>query len=384
MRDALFNDPEASAKTPWEAARFLKQVMSTAPNLIYVFNQETQSNEYSNRSVGRFLGYNEQEVLAFGAALIPELCHPSDLPIVISHFERIKSIKDGITLQLEYRMRHKQGHWVWLLSNDTVFERDAAGKVLRHLGTATNISAQKAAEEEAQREHLKACSTNDELRAFSYSISHDLKAPSSTVMLILNELLESQGDALDADGRHLVTMALGTAKRMAGLVDDVLSYTQMVDQAHQPEEVDLAAMVSDVVIDLTASIRAENASINICDLPIVLADRRQMRVLFQNLLANAIKFHRPGENPVVRVTADTLPHLKQVEITVADNGIGIDPTKHQQIFQVFKRLNGLSDYEGTGLGLAICRRIASNHGTAIILNSQPNEGAAFSIRLPLT
>lgn len=130
----------------WDAAPFLEKVLQVVPNVIYVFNQETQANEYANRSLADVLGYSAEEAQDMGADLIPALCHPDDLPLVGQHFEAIRGLADDEVLTLEYRMKHKDGHWVHLLSYDTVFERDADGNVLRHLGKAVDITEQRRAD----------------------------------------------------------------------------------------------------------------------------------------------------------------------------------------------------------------------------------------------
>jgi PAS domain S-box-containing protein len=127
----------------WEATELLSKVTAVVPGIIYVFNQKTQSNEYSNRSLGDILGYTGAEIAEMGDALFPDLCHPEDLPIVGAHFEVILGLADGAQHSVEYRMRHKHGHWVWLRSIDTVYARDEAGAVISHIGVATDITFQK-------------------------------------------------------------------------------------------------------------------------------------------------------------------------------------------------------------------------------------------------
>ena len=125
----------------WDAMPFLEKVMGIVPGIIYIVNQKTQSNEYSNRSLGELLGFNSSEIQAMGDDFFPQVCHPEDLPKIFEYFGGLQSMKDGEVCRIEYRMRHKLGHWVWLLSYDTIFERDADGAVLRHIGMATDVTA---------------------------------------------------------------------------------------------------------------------------------------------------------------------------------------------------------------------------------------------------
>ncbi|MGZ2258611.1 ATP-binding protein [Roseobacter sp. A03A-229] len=133
----------------WDAASFLEKVLGVVPGVIYVFNQKTQSSEYTNRSLGDMLGYTGAEAQAMGEALIPTLTHPDDLPRVSAHFSALQQLQDGEIRMVEYRMQHKDGRWVWLVSHDAVFDRADDGTVLRHIGIATDITEQKAQEARA-------------------------------------------------------------------------------------------------------------------------------------------------------------------------------------------------------------------------------------------
>lgn len=367
--------------TSHEAALFLTRVTNVAPSVIYIFNQQTQSNEYTNRSLGETLGYSAQEIKNMGANMLPSLCHPDDLDAIVAHFGNIRTLKDGRTASVEYRMRHKNGNWVWLLSHDTVFDRAKDGTVLRHIGIASDITPQKEAEEKANAEKLKATSINDELRAFSYSMSHDLKSPSNTLHLLLNELQSNYGDTMGADALDLLDMSIETVNRMRQLLDDVLSYTSVIDREIQTEPVSLNALVANISQDLHALSQNAAFEILVSDLPDVIADPLQLRVMLQNLLENAVKFHPPNEVAKVKVYAANAPDINTCTVTVEDNGIGVHPSKHDQIFTIFKRLHTNADFSGSGLGLAICRRVAANHDTKITLVSELGHGAAFSVGL---
>lgn len=378
----ILKDVAVVGLSHWDAAPFLKKVTDIVPSIIYIFNQTTQSNEYSNRSLGESLGFSAQDVQEMGAGLMPTLCHPDDLARVGAHFAALSDARDGEVLQVEYRVRHKDGNWVWLLSHDTVFDRDTSGQVVRHIGVASDITAQKTAEERARAEHLKARTVNDELRTFSYAMSHDMKAPSNTLNLLLTELLETHRDTLDPDAIELTELALGTVAHMGNLVDDVLNYTRVINQDFVLTSVPLNALLNQVTEELDGIIRHQGGVVDIADLPLVAADATQLRIYFHALIENAMKFHKPETIPRVSITCSMTKDLKSYDITVRDNGIGIDTSKHEQVFKVFKRLNTAPGHSGTGLGLAICRRIAANHGSTITLVSSPAQGAAFTIRLP--
>lgn len=367
----------------WDTLTFLRKVTEIVPSVIYIFNQHTQSNEYANRSVGEALGYSTEEIQHMGANLLPALCHPDDLQKIATQFQRIAQFSDGEIGHVEYRMRHKNGSWVWLQSADTVFDRDDKGRVRRHIGVASVVTNLKRAEELARTEARRAQSTTEELRNFAYSVTHDLKSPSNTLNLVLHELLESHAADLNEDAVSLIGMALKTVARMGTQIEEVLDYTRVVGQEFDPTETDLDAVLREVLGEMAERIAQSGARIALSTLPRVLADREQMMILFHQLIANALSFHKPDSPPAIRIAAETRDSSGTCVITVQDDGVGIHPSKHEYVFQIFKRLNIPANRGGGGLGLPICRRIAINHGSAITLTSAPNEGATFSIELPL-
>ena len=359
----------------------LGHIVEHAPDLIYVYDQVEHKNAYMNRCIGQKLGYSHDDIQAMGADIMPILIHPDDLPSVFSHFEAIRKLEDGETARLEYRLRHNEGHWVWLLSHDTVYARDAENKVTHHIGAASDISAQKRAESDALAAQIKETATNEELKEFAYAISHDMKAPSNTMKLILTELQEEMSCAPDSPEGHLLSLANTTIDRMQRLVEDVLHYTQVIGQDPRLEKIDLELLLHELTIILKADILDKGAQITIGSMPCVRGCETQLMILFQNLISNALKFSRPGTAPVVHITATPRKTPDTFLISVTDNGVGIPEERFDQIFKLFKKLSTGPDYDGTGLGLAACRRIALNHNALISVDSVVGEGSTFSLEL---
>jgi len=373
------NKPDNTDLESWAHALFLEKITLTAPNIIYIFNQQTQSNEYVNRSIGESLGYTTKEIQEMGDALFLNLCHPDDLPIVSDHLGHIRQMADGDVANIEYRMQHKTGDWRWLLGYDTVFERNENGEVIRHLGVATDITPQKLAQEQALTERRAADTINQELQAFAYSMSHDMKAPSKTLHLLLSELKEQHGESLDDDGQELLNMSLSTITRMQSLVENVLSYTQVIGQEIEFETVDLNDILTEVTQNLLADTSKSGAQIRFEKLPVVQGSRLLLGILFQNLVANAIKYQASDSRPLVTISCTLLPHDKFLLVHVKDNGIGIAPQHQYRIFDIFKRLHSHDEYSGTGLGLAICNRIALRHGAELTVDSTVGKGSTFTV-----
>ena len=186
---------------------------------------------------------------------------------------------------------------------------------------------------------------------------------------------------------------LNAAGRMRRLIDDLLTLSRVTTQQRPFSRVDLDILVREVLSDLEVRITQSGGIVDLGDLPTVDADPTQMRQLFQNLIVNAVKFHRPGVRPVVAIGGELVstPVGKSEDeqtrlfcrVSVRDNGIGFDEKYRDRIFEVFQRLHGKDDYEGTGIGLAICRKIVERHGGTITAHSKEGQGATFVVKLPV-
>jgi PAS domain S-box-containing protein len=236
--------------------------------------------------------------------------------------------------------------------------------------------------------------SNRELQDFAAIASHDLQEPLRKIQAFGDRLAERSSGALDEEGSDYLRRMTNAAARMQSLINDLLEYSQVTIRPEPPRPVDLGLVVSEVLSDLDERIRTSGGLVHVGALPTILASPLQMRQLFQNLIANALKFHPAGIAPEVHIEAisrgdrrgssgrrDRLPRW---EIRVTDNGIGFDEQHVEKIFAPFQRLHGRSAYEGTGMGLAICRRIVAMLGGTISATSKPGAGATFLITLPRT
>jgi PAS domain S-box-containing protein len=272
----------------------------------------------------------------------------------------------------------------------TIHDRDdgAAGAVI----VFRDVSAAR-----ASRQQLSAVSdelerSNRELEDFATIASHDLQEPLRKIQAFGDRLAEHSASALDEEGTDYLKRMTNAAGRMQSLINDLLEYSQVIIRPEPPQPVDLGLVVSEVLSDLDERIRVTNGQIHVGPLPTILASPFQMRQLFQNLIANALKFHPADVAPEVHIEAvsrgDSLgakgrrDRTSGWEIRVRDNGIGFDEKHAEKIFAPFQRLNGRQAYEGTGMGLAICRRITAFLGGTITATSQPGEGTTFVVTLP--
>ena len=171
---------------------------------------------------------------------------------------------------------------------------------------------------------------------------------------------------------------------MSGLISDLLDLSRVTTKAKPFSSVDLGAVAREAAGDLEARLEQTGGAIEISDLPEIEGDRTQLRQLLQNLLGNALKFHRKDVPPVVKISSTIEQEEGACRISVEDNGIGFDEKYASRIFAVFQRLHGKAAYEGTGIGLAICRKVVERHRGEIVARSAEGEGSVFHITLPLT
>lgn len=222
--------------------------------------------------------------------------------------------------------------------------------------------------------------SNQELERFAHVAAHDLQEPCRTIVSYAQLLERRFAGTLDQDGREFLAYLIGGAHRMRDLVTDLLAYSRIKGKAAPFGDVACGEIVSGVVADLQRTITEASARVEIGSLPTVSGDRPQLTHLFLNLLGNALKFRDPERTSEIRVSAaregaDWL-------FRVADNGIGIAPSYHQRVFEIFQRLHGPDRYPGTGIGLAICRKVVERHGGRIWVESEAGCGATFCFTLP--
>jgi PAS domain S-box-containing protein len=224
--------------------------------------------------------------------------------------------------------------------------------------------------------------SNRELERFAHIASHDLQEPLRMVASYTQLLAHRYHDQLDQDAHTFINYAVDGATRMKQLIEDLLAYSRVTAKGLPAAVVDTQNAFSLALRNLGAAIGESHAEVTGGDLPEVLADGSQMVQLFQNLVANAIKFHTPGVPPRVRIEARQAPdHPHQWLFRVADNGIGIDPKFFDRVFVIFQRLHTRHEYPGTGIGLALCQRIVERHGGRIWIESEPGKGTAFLFTL---
>ncbi len=253
------------------------------------------------------------------------------------------------------------------------------------------IEQRKQAEEERGKALAELRRSNADLEQFAYAASHDLQEPLRKVIAFGSLLEREYATQLEGSGQQYVATMCKAARRMQHLISALLAYSRIATRGGEFVPVNLNGVLTEVLADLEVLLRETGGTVTATPLPQVDADPTQMRQLLQNLVANALKFHRENVPPLVRVyeeapNAAGCPPLApgHCRLVVQDNGIGFDQRYAERIFGVFQRLHGQHEYEGSGIGLAICRRIAERHAGTIQASSQPGAGATFRVDFPRT
>ena len=222
---------------------------------------------------------------------------------------------------------------------------------------------------------------NKELEAFSYSVSHDLRAPLRAIDGFARILTEDYSGFLDDEGKRVLGVISANANKMGKLIDDLLSFSRLTRKGMETSRIDMQEMVTGVVNELCESMGSRHAAVGVGPLSAVTGDPSMMRQVFLNLIANALKFSRHSSPPTVTIGCHPGPH--EVTYFVQDNGVGFDMQYAEKLFGVFQRLHTEEEFEGTGVGLALVQRIIHRHNGTIWAEAIPGAGATFSFRLPL-
>ncbi|MCP5157944.1 MAG: PAS-domain containing protein [Gammaproteobacteria bacterium] len=267
--------------------------------------------------------------------------------------------------------RLSDGRWVLV--------RDRRLPSGRRLQLHTEITLLKQRELDLQR-------SNADLEQFAYVASHDLQEPLRMITGYLQLLERRYWDKLDDSAREFIAIAVQGAKRMQQLILDLLTFSRISTRSQVHASTDMEQVLSEILANLEAAIHEHAALIQHDPLPTVAADPGQMRLLLQNLLTNALRFHKPDQPPQITISAKHLEktHLAALDgwisgwvFSVCDQGIGIEARFFERIFVIFQRLHTQEEYPGTGIGLALCKKIIERHGGRIWVESTPNQGTCF-------
>lgn len=347
-------------------ARF-RQLADAMPQIVWTARPDG-SVDYFNERWYELTGVSRN---IYGDVSWQAVLHPSDLEGTRETW--YAAVQSGQPYNTELRMFDRQeNRWRWFVAR-ALPVRDAAGEIVKWFGTTTDIDQQKHVEDELRR-------ANEDLKQFAFSASHDLQEPLRTVKIYSELLTKRYADKLDGEALKFLRFLRKGATRMEALVHDLLSYTQAPRLDSPVEIVDANEILETALESLSAAISESGAQVTAGPLPSLPVNETHLQQLFQNLVGNAIKYRSPERKPIVQLGA-TRENGYWV-LSVADNGIGIDPEYKENIFGLFKRLHSSDEYSGTGIGLAICRRIVDRYHGRIWVESEPGRGSTFRFTLP--
>lgn len=376
-----------------DADRFIARIAEVAPTLIYVHDIQTGRRLYNNGWLPEALGYGDGDQHDVDVReFINRILHPDDRERIAAYRRTLPNLPDGVITQVEFRARHSDGSWHWMLSRNLVFARNEDGSVRQLIGTTTDITAVKRAEEELRRLNAELerrvsertadlTAANRELEAFAYSVSHDLRGPLRAIGGFSKVVLETCGGQLDESGRRYLSLVTAGVKRMGDMIEGLLALSRTTRNELLPRSVDLSLMAGQVLEDLRHAEPDRLVESVIAPHVEVTGDACLLRIALDNLLGNAWKFTSHSE----RARIEFGEERRQGEPTyfVRDDGAGFDMANADALFVPFQRLHKTEEFAGTGIGLATVQRIVHRHGGRIWAESAPRRGATFYFTLAI-
>jgi len=340
---------------------------------------------YASPSLTTILGY--EPVALLGASAF-KLIHPDDAPGLISDIRDLV-LTPGMSIACQQRIRRKDGEYLWCEGDITNMLHDPEVNAL--VFNFHDITERKRAEEEIRQfnqeleervsqrtAQLEA--VNKELESFSYTVSHDLRAPLRGIHGYTQMLKEDFGDKLDDEAGRIMSVIMGNTKKMGQLIDDLLSFSRYGRAELKRVDVSMHPLVTIICDELREDIPGHTIKFKIGDLPAAMADSGAIRQVWINLISNAIKYSRLKTAAVIEI--GFTENEDEIVYFVKDNGAGFDMRYAKKLFGVFQRLHSVDEFEGTGVGLAIVQRIVVKHGGRVWAEGKEGEGATFYFSLP--
>jgi PAS domain S-box-containing protein len=326
-------------------------------------------NTFRSTSFYQTFGYSLDESIA-NNDFWESIMHPEDLEEVRKNLNKSLEGNDHFWAK-EFRVRKKSGEYNFILDKGFIL-RDSSGKAVRMIGASQDVTARKIAEQEIIQANAKLSSANQELKAFAALASHDMREPLRMISSFMDLLQKRYGDKLDDKAIQYIHFATDGAKRLTQMINDLLEYSKAGFDLEKLEEIEVGEIIQEV-LDLKSDIvRSTGAQFSFQDLPKIKALKIPLKILFQNLIGNSLKYVNPNLTPEIKVYGEDLGEFWK--FTVRDNGIGIEADYLEEIFGILKRLHPKEKYPGTGMGLATCRKIVTQFGGEIWAESELGKG----------
>lgn len=380
----ITDEREAQERTRQREAWF-RELADAMPQIVFTTDPDGVG-DYYNRRWFEYTGLPLAHTTADRIALF----HPDERDQILTNWAKTRA--NAQPFERAYRvLRASDQTYRWHLARVEP-AKDAQGNVVKWFGTLTDIDDQMRAADEIRRLNetleqrvqdrtAQLQAVNEELDAFSYTVSHDLRAPLQSLQAFARQLIATSNDRLDEDGQDALRRIVAMSARMERLIVDLLEYSRLARAELKPVPVSTVTIVHELVGQLERDPTTAKACVTFREpLPWVLGNRLILQQVFANLIANAVKFVKPGEAPRVNIWAEDVDTNSR--IWIEDRGIGVDPINFERIFHPFEMLNPTDLYPGSGIGLAIVKRAVERMGGRVGLESHEGRGSRFWIELP--
>lgn len=333
---------------------------------------ENSPSMFISKQVENLLGYTPEEFSSTPEFWVT-LLHPDEKELILGGVD--ETLKTGVSKSIEYRMKSKHGDWVWV-RDEAILIKDEYGKPLYIQGVYFNITEIKEAQSQREKLIRELENKNSELERFTYTVSHDLKAPLITMSGFLGYLIE---DAKKGNLQRLesdVNRILDANLKMQRLLDELLELSRIGRLMNTPEVLSFEEIIIEALSIVESQLKEKQIEVIVDkNLPTIYGDKIRLIEVVQNLVDNAVKFM--GEQSKPKIELGVQDENNQHIFFVKDNGMGIDPAYHAKVFELFHKLNAI----GTGIGLALVKRIIEVHGGKIWVESELGKGATFYFTL---
>ena len=400
-------------------SKHYQALIEKAPDGIVLIGMEGNF-KYISPSARKMFGYSPTEDITGHP---DEFTHPNDLPLVLSLLHNLIQYPSQVPT-LQYRFRDKDGQWKWVESTFSnllfdssveaivinfrdITDRKLADEEISKLNQEleqkvverTNELEKRSRElidneaallnlvedlnlksEELQRSTAQLEVANKELEAFSYSVSHDLRAPLRAISGFVSILMEDYERVLDEEGKRICNIIHSNAIKMGQLIDDLLSFSRLIRSELHHSKVNMDSLVKSVISDFETNHDLSKKKLIVHDLPESFGDANLLKQVWTNLISNAIKYSSKNEN--AQITIGSYPEKNELVYYITDNGVGFDMEYVHKLFGVFHRLHSVNEFEGTGVGLAIVQRIINRHQGRVWAEGEIGKGASFYFSLP--
>lgn len=378
-----------------ESETTFRQLIQNAPDAVVVINDKGKI-EFWNPKAEAMFGWKSEEIIGqtFHETILSSLRKENQ-------FNDINWIKaygqPGVNKTVEITAHSKKGKEFFIALS---IASSSWNSKQAYISFIRDISKEKKAEKELEQhrnqltqKNMELEKINTELSSFNYVASHDLKEPLRKIKTYSNFIIEKSHEFLTTDAKEYLKRIIIATGNMQKLIDDLLAFSRTSSTEKNLSVTDLNIVLEDVKASLKYSIEENKASITSVPLPVTKIIPFQFQQLLENIIGNAIKYRKPGVNPIVSITFNlvsgkdymaegAMPDMDYNRISVQDNGIGFNQIYANKIFEIFQRLHGKNEYSGSGIGLAICKKIVENHRGFITAQGKEGEGAIFNIFIP--